>query len=154
MVDLIAIAQGASALKTAGDIAKTIVGLRDSAKLLEQAVELNQQILAAQQALADARTEQVSLVEQTRALEEEIARLKSWEAEKQRYELKRYEPGVFLYTLRESEARGEPIHHLCAKCYGEGKKSIVQRTMKPGRDAPHFCPQCRIEFQIYLQRGL
>ena len=40
MVDLLAITQGAMGLKTAGDIAKTLVGLRDSAKLLEQSVEL------------------------------------------------------------------------------------------------------------------
>ena len=62
MVDLLAITQGAMALKTAGDIAKTLVGLRDSAKLLEQSVELNRQILAAQQALVEAREEQAALV--------------------------------------------------------------------------------------------
>jgi len=63
MVDLIAISQGLNALKGTSDLIKTIVGLRDSAKLLETTVELNQQILSVQKALADAQTEQATLVE-------------------------------------------------------------------------------------------
>lgn len=152
MVDLLAIGQGLGALKAASDIAKTLVGLRDSAQLLEKSVELNRKILDAQGALTEARSEQTAMIEQIRTLEEEIARLKSWETEKQRYELKRYLPGVLFYTLKQEGAGGEPVHALCAKCYHDGKKAIVQRTGKTtARDPTHFCPQCRTEYYVWLR---
>ena len=46
MPDLIYIGQGLNAVKALTDIAKTMVGLRDSAKLLETTVEFNQQFLS------------------------------------------------------------------------------------------------------------
>jgi hypothetical protein len=110
MPDLIAISQGLNAVKAATEIVKTIAGLRDSANLLENTVELNQKILSVQTALADAQSEQASLIQRIGELEKEVTALKSWEAEKQRYELKRYDSGSLFYTLKEAEARGEPVH--------------------------------------------
>lgn len=119
-----------------------MIGLRDFAQLLEKTVELNQKIAVAQTALFDAQAEQATLVKTIDELEKEVAGLKSWEAEKQRYELKRYDPGTLFYTLKEAEARGEPIHHLCVKCYKNGKPSIVQQTGNMMARAPsHFLPR-------------
>ena len=52
MPDLIAIGQGLNAAKALMDIAKTIVGLRDSGKRLEATVEFNQQLFSVQKSLA------------------------------------------------------------------------------------------------------
>jgi hypothetical protein len=71
MPDLIAISQGLNAVKAATEIVKTIAGLRDSAKLLENTVELNQKILSVQTALADAQAEQATLLQTIREREEE-----------------------------------------------------------------------------------
>ena len=150
MVDLLALAQGFQAVRSASDIAQTLIGLRDSAKLLEKTVELNREIAATQAALFQVQSEQTQLVRTIDDLEKEIARMKIWEADKQRYELKRYDPGVFFYALKENEAAGEPIHHLCAKCYQESKKSIIQRTGRAmAREPSHFCPLCKTEFIVW-----
>jgi septal ring factor EnvC (AmiA/AmiB activator) len=147
MPDLIAISQGLNAVKAATEIVKTIAGLRDSAKLLENTVELNQKILSVQTALADAQAEQTTLIQTIRQLEEEIARLKAWDAEKERYELQRFDPGVFVYVLKPEAARGEPIHKLCAACYQNGKKSILQVTTEiRARRRVHQCPDCKTDF--------
>src|SRR6516162_64256 len=125
MPDMLAIAQGFNAVKALTDIAKTMMGLRDSAKLLEANVEFNQQLLAIQKALLDAHTEQTTLIQTVRQHEEEIARLEAWEAEKQRYELERLPPGIFIYSLKPVMASGEPMHSICQTCYQRGKKRIL-----------------------------
>jgi hypothetical protein len=156
MVDLIALAQGATALKTAGDIAKTFVGLRDSAKLLEQSVELNRQILSAQQALVEAREEQATLVQQVRALEEEIARLKSWETEKQKYDLKDLGHGAFAYVRNSSAKPTQAPHWLCTNCYSKGKPSILLNTNRQtwGADLHVWqCPECPAFITVHYTKS-
>ncbi|MFZ3324848.1 MAG: hypothetical protein WA231_02685, partial [Methylocella sp.] len=61
-----------------------------------------------------------------------MAELETWDADKQRYELKSLAAGVFAYRLKEAMAGGEEIHHLCAACYHRGKKSLLQRRDKLG----------------------
>jgi hypothetical protein len=123
MPDLIAIGQGLNAVKALTDLAKTMMGLRDSAKLLDTTVEFQQQILSVQKALLDAQAEQATLIERIRNLEEESANLKAWEAEKQRYELKEVAPRGFAYVLKPTAGGSEPVHWICAACYQKRQKS-------------------------------
>jgi hypothetical protein len=151
MPDLIAISQGLGALKAATEIVKTIVGLRDSSKILENTVELNTKILSAQQALADAQAEQTTLIETIRQLEEEIARLKAWnDGEKQKYELKSLGGGSIAYALKEEAKGTEPMHWICAQCYDDGKRSILQRTgnVGAGRLIPYRCNRCQSTLMV------
>src|SRR5437762_9458906 len=104
MVDLLAIAQGFQAIRSASDIAQTMIGLRDSAKLLENTVELNRKIAEAQSALFAAQQEQATLVKAVDDLEKEVARLKAWDREKKNYELAELPPGVWVRRLKESAA--------------------------------------------------
>jgi hypothetical protein len=146
MPDLLAIAQGLNALKATTDIIKAMVGLRDAAQILEKTVDLNQKILAAQTALADAQMEQTALIQTIRDREEEIARLKAWETEKQRYELKDVAmgSGSFAYIIKPTAQGGEPLHCLCAYCYENGKKRVMQTTgrLLHGRRL-WSCPDCK-----------
>jgi hypothetical protein len=75
MVDLLALAQGFQAIRSASDIAQTLIGLRDSAKLLEKTVELNREIAAAQAALFSAQSEQATLVNTIDDLEKKLLAL-------------------------------------------------------------------------------
>jgi hypothetical protein len=151
MPDLIAISQGLNAIKATTEIVKTIIGLRDSAKLLEQAVELNQKILSVQAALVAAQQEQTTLVETIREREEEIVRLKNWETEKQRYEMRDISgSGAIAYLIKPENQGTEPVHCLCANCYQNAKKSILQNTIKmnPPYGRIWACPNCKSEITI------
>jgi hypothetical protein len=110
---------GLGALKTAFDMAKGLKDIDDAVRRNAAVIELQEKILSAQQA-------QSALAEQVGELEKEVARLKTWEAEKGRYELQTLPPGVFVRVLKQSMANGEPVHRLCAKCYEDGQKSILQ----------------------------
>jgi len=104
------IIQGAIAgLKTASDIAIGIGKLNTLAHAQEKSVELGQIIVAAQSATLSAYADQAAMIEEVRALKEEIMRVKAWETQKQRYKLiAPWESGGVAYALRESMASGEP----------------------------------------------
>jgi uncharacterized protein YlxW (UPF0749 family) len=72
---------GSSALKSALDIAKGLKDIADATARNAAVIELQEQILSAQAA-------QFTLLERISGLEKEVASLKTWEADKQRYELK------------------------------------------------------------------
>jgi hypothetical protein len=89
-------------------------------------MELNSAILDAHSQILAAQTAALAQVGRIKQLEERIAQLETWEREKQRYELTRLNPGVLVYSLKPAMANGEPRHDICAKCYEDGTKSILQ----------------------------
>ncbi len=147
MVDITAIGVIANSLNTAVNIAKAMVDVRDATAFQGKVFELQRAIIDAQQSVFAANDERATLIEKISNLEKELSRLKAWETEKQRYELKELAPGVFAYRLKEAMAEGEPIHELCAACYQHGKKSILQRRDK-GMEELMGCAECKAEIKI------
>jgi hypothetical protein len=82
------IAEAVTSLKTASDIAKTLIGLHDSHAIQAKVVELNGIIISAQTSAIAAQSNQFTLLQRIGELEKEIANLEAWTAEKERYELK------------------------------------------------------------------
>ena len=133
-----------SSLKAAKDIAEAMIGLRDVATMQTKVIEFQNAIMDAQQRVFSAQEERSSLIEQVRHLEEQMARMKAWETEKQRYEQKRvgYGGGVFVYQLKADAAGAELPHSICANCYENGQRSILQGDRAKG-DAFLCCSRCK-----------
>jgi hypothetical protein len=149
MPDLTAIAHALSALKAAKDIAEAMIGLRDTAAFQGKLLEFQSKIIDANSASFAAQDERATMLERIRDLEKEVADLKAWEAEKQRYKLKEIGDRVFAQSLKEEAAFGEPPHYICAGCFQERKKSILQHeTRVPGRCDVAVCHVCHAD--IYL----
>jgi Zn finger protein HypA/HybF involved in hydrogenase expression len=128
---------GISALKAAFDVAKGIKDIDDAVRRNAAVIELQEKILTAQQA-------QSALIEQVGELEKEVARLKAWDAEKQRYELKTIARGTVAYMLKPAERGSEPPHWLCATCHGKSKKAFLQNTgMHLQRSSIYMCGECQ-----------
>ena len=74
-----------------------------------------------------------------------IAGFETWDAEKQRYELKPIgTQGVFAYSLKPEHENGEPPHWICPDCYQDRKKSILQTVIKtPGMARVAICQRCK-----------
>ena len=93
------------------------------------------------------------MLQQVRELEEQIAKLKALDAEKQRYELKElkredgvFAEGIFVYALKADAELPEPPHRLCANCYHNGQKSVLQKEDRnPGRAEVLICHRCGAE---------
>ena len=89
-----------------------------------------------------AQTAHIESEEQARELREEIAQMKAFAAESLRYALTELAPGAFCYTLKPECQNGEPLHHLCACCYGQQTKSILQFAGFEKGFRKLSCPRC------------
>lgn len=143
MVDALAVTSAISALKQAVDIAGALLSERDKALVQARVQQLNELLIAAQRETLASYSEQLDLLKAKRELEEQIAQFKTWETEKQRYELQEIGEGFFAYALKESARGAEPMHYICTPCYQRGQKMILQWTNTYDGGRPHQCPQCK-----------
>lgn len=154
MVDAGSIASVMMSLKTASDIVKTVVDLRDGRIAQEKAIELNAVILAAQGGALAAQRYQSEMVVRISELEKEITRLEEWNTEAGRYELKQIDVSAFAYMPKPNADGSEPPHWLCQKCFEHKVKSVIQpQGRMPDRNyAKHACPNCKMSFVTYYAR--
>ncbi len=134
---------GLGLFKSMFDAAKGLKDINDAAVRNAAVIELQGKILTAQE-------QQMALVERVGELEEEVARSKTWDTEKQRYSLTQCAPGAFAYVVKRAEARGEPGHALCTACYERGAKSILQTNgILMMAEHAWVCPSCRAEVRTH-----
>lgn len=142
MVGILEVQAGYESAKAAFNIAKGMAALKTETAVNSAIIEIQRHVVDAQQGLS-------SSLQAIDGLEKEIARLKDWSAEKERYEVKRFQPGSVVYSLKPTMAQGEPPHMLCPKCYPRGEKSFLQATGdQVRRYRVHRCPACRAELAL------
>src|SRR5438045_3437904 len=105
-MDFSEIVSAANGLKIAGQIAVGLIDLKTTTEVQAKAIELNQKILSAQSDLFAASTKQTALVERIRDLEDQIARMKDWGAQKRRYKLMTPIHGCVAYVLQKAMSNG------------------------------------------------
>lgn len=129
--------------------------LSDAAKIQGTVIDLQRAILEAQSSAFEAQQAQAEQVGHIRALEEEMARLKAWGAEKENYELKAIGNGAFAYMLKPAMRGTEPPHWLCQHCYENGKKSVlqIQPGLPSGRKETIQCPRCGAKLAVMAGAG-
>ena len=115
-----------TSLKSASDIAKAMVDVRDANAMQVKVFELTRQIMSAQQNALATQSAQFALLNEVSDLKKEIARLEKWDSEKVRYELKDIYLGQFAHVLNTDRAGSEPPHWICTACYQNSKKNILQ----------------------------
>jgi hypothetical protein len=153
MVDAGSIASAIGSLKTAADIAKGFLDLKEAAAVQGRVIELQSAILAAQSSALAAQSEQMSQLEEIRGLKEKLRELEAWETEKQRYKLATMGRGITVYTLKEGMENGEPSHSICASCYNSGHKSPLQQEIRiPGMAHVLVCHDCGSELYVHGER--
>jgi hypothetical protein len=140
-MDMGAIGGALASINAARDIAKTMIGLRDAELLQAKTIELNGLILQALGEAIEARQAEAAQINHIGHLEAEIARLKAWGTEKDRYELKQIDGGFFAYMLKPAERGSEPPHWLCATCYSQSQKGFLQAQGRT-KDDHHMLIKC------------
>jgi hypothetical protein len=120
-------------------------------------IEFQTKIIDANNAAFAAQEERTELLEKLRQLAKQVGDLTAWQAEKQRYELLEVSGGAFTYVLKPDRQSGEPIHWLCASCYQNNKKSILQlaerNVMQGGRMNIWKCPTCDASVLVQWEIG-
>ncbi len=136
------IATGLNSLKTALDIAKALWTINDAAERGSKIVELQGAIASAQASAIEANNAHMAQIGRIHTLETEIADLKAWNTEKQRYELKTVGMGGVAFMLK-PDARGtESPHWLCPNCFERRQKSYFQGD-STGRRGIYLCGVCK-----------
>ena len=92
--------------------------------------------------LLDAKRDQGQLEDRLRALQKELAKLDRFNAEATRYELVTTPVGSLVYALKSDDGAAQPHHYICANCYEDQTKSILQ----PLGSAVLRCPRCGKDF--------
>lgn len=142
MIDMASITAAIGSMKAAGDIAVGLVNLKTMSEVHAKAVELNQKIIVAQHEIFAANAAQTECIQRISELEKQIANIKAWEAQKQRYQMRTILDGITVYALKKSMSDGEPPHYICANCYEAGKRSIIQNGETKDRFTTLVCPTC------------
>src|SRR5690348_15984493 len=113
MVTMLEIKAAYDSAKAAVEIAKGYSALKTEAAKNAAIIDVQQHVVEAQQGLSAA-------LHRINELEQEIARLEDWSAEKKRYELAEAGRGSFAYRLKEGVESPEPPHWICPQCYQKG----------------------------------
>lgn len=145
MVDIATIQSAVMGMKAAGDIAKSLFQLSSSAEIKAQVIDLQNAILSAQQSAFAAQSQQSAMIQQIDDLKKEIADIKAWEKEKQRYKLMNtpWGAGGVVYGLKESCKETEAAHYICTKCYDDGRRTILQPTVGDRGFMDMTCGTCK-----------
>lgn len=153
MVDLASLNAALTGLNTAANIGNSLLELVRGTKAHDEVIKLNAQILSAQQSAIAANSDQFALLQKVRALEEEVAKLKAWDTEKQNYALQEVGAGNVAYVLKPGVNPSEAMHKLCPNCYARGEKSFLHSTNhQVGRAITLTCGVCRNEMYVQGQK--
>lgn len=93
------------------------------------------------------QTEQLTMQQELLGLQKAEKQRSRFEAQRHRYALTKTELGSLVYALKPTEAGDEPPHCLCASCFDDEVKSILQ----PVGHNTFECRHCRVT--IYMPDG-
>lgn len=111
---------GISAFNSMLSAAKALREMDNKVSLNEAVIDLQGQILTAQESYT-------TLLAKVGELENKLASYEDWEAQKQRYVLKPHgERAALAYALQDGVEPPEHPHSICPDCYQNRKKSILQ----------------------------
>ncbi len=91
------------------------------------------------------QTQYQALLQEKNELERRLTDAEDWKAEAAKYSLKEVGKKAFVYAPEPDADPLTPMHWLCARCYQEKKKSILQRAGLPTLPwgDTYLCPTCQ-----------
>jgi len=143
-MDMSAIASAVTSLRAAADIAKALATLKSEIEIQSKVIELQQAILAAQSHAVAAHSQLFSLEQENRELQRRLEEAEAWNGTAAQYELTEVAPRVFVYKSRGQQ----PEHWLCANCFEDKRRSILQLQFESEMGAKYSCHQCKNEIAV------
>ncbi len=138
-----------SPLKAAGETAQKLIELRDTVKFGEAVIELQAQIMAAQQGAFAAHSREAAMAEEIADLKKRMAELEAWDAEKKRYKLHDFGSGTYACILKKGMENDDPPHRLCTNCFDKAQKSILHFQVHNVMSQDVYdCPNCKHQFSF------
>lgn len=144
------IATAFTAIKTLTEFAALVAKSKTDAALTQKAIELNMVIIDLQNSILSIQAQDQDLLRRNNELKQKIVDIENWTATAEKYDLKEIALGVFVYVNKKNDDMAEPTHWLCAHCYEDKKKSILQREGKKSPNGYVFsCGRCKNQIACY-----
>ena len=131
-----------TSLKTATDIAKTLLALREAAQFNSQLADLLNAVVEARLQTVAIQESHTSISSRVKELEQELEHLKRWDAEAKNYEVLEVAHGVFAYVAKEQKQALQSAQKLCSNCFHQHIKSFLQQANDERRDRSLSCHRC------------
>ena len=129
-------------LQSAYGLAKDIADLEGVHAVKLQFGELLAKIVSAQESALRSQERETALTRRVHALEDRIGEIEAWSTQKERYQLTKLPPGVFVYEIKEAARGEEPPHYVCAKCFEQQKRSFLNSDEATSGTTRLHCPSC------------
>ena len=104
------------------------------AEMLRQLTDVHSKVLELQDQLGTANR-------RVQEIRKENERLRDWTSEREKYELKEMGPEAFAYVLKDTRGDG-PTPRLCAHCFVNAERSILQSADFNPLNRVLECPRC------------
>lgn len=111
------------ALKQTFDVIKTGVEIRDDNKVKVGISDFADKYITLQSTAMRIQQENMEMLERIRQSEAKCQELETNAAEKAKYELHEFKPGVFAYKYNQND---KPEHYVCQNCFDKGIKSVLR----------------------------
>lgn len=132
-MDILAIQAALTSLKTATDIVISLHDMKTSAEVQSKIIDLQRALLAAQGCAMTATNAQFELQMKVKELEDQLATINDWSAEKSRYALvSPWRGAAQAYALKKSASEGEEPHLICPTCFSSGSRSFLNPNKRDG----------------------
>lgn len=145
---LAAIGSAVASAKSAVDLAKSVKEMTKSnasPDLTKQSSDLLDATINLKKMVIDLQESMLVLQKENADLKEKIVKAEKLQHDLEKYRLKELAAGVLVYGLYEPEANGDPVHYLCANCFTNGKKSILQLKREAVSGDIYRCHACDSE---------
>jgi predicted Holliday junction resolvase-like endonuclease len=131
-----------SSIKTAVEMLKGIHAVKTQVDINSAVIDIQRVLLDAQASALQDRQRQMELMKNIEDLERKITEFQNDILDKSRYHLTEFPTGNFAYVLKIDRANGDPIHKICANCFNEGVKTILQIIRKHSGGELAQCKRC------------
>ena len=136
--------------KALGELVKAAKQLSNYTEFVSAVSEVSAKLMDATAVALASQEKQSLLAQRVRELEEELVKIKDWEANAQDYALKEVALGVFTYAYTPVVQNSQPRHWACAKCFHDRKVSVLQRQHPP----TYLCQNCGSKISPYKDGAL
>lgn len=159
-MDISALSAALSAISTAKAISSSAIAARDDAILKPTIIQMNDQLLKAQEALSLLSAHLLSVQQQLFETSDKLRKAEETIAERGRYTLVESGPGNWVYMvniLPEQSRSGKPggaqiPHYVCQPCFDSGRKVVLVLKDFPETDPYLMCPVCKASFDATFAR--
>jgi predicted nucleic acid-binding Zn-ribbon protein len=129
-------------IKAAIDIAKGISSLKSETEINQAVIDIQRALLDAQSASLSEQGRISELLNKVAQLQIVIDKFDDWAKISGRYKLSKSEHGAYFYELREEFINDEIYHRICASCFEDKKRKILQTIAKDSTGEILKCPDC------------